>query len=248
MSARAVHVHHLPGCQPAPLAHYLKAFGVLRVVARQADADARGWWHGEAFHIATCLDRNALEMFFLETYSPTPLVAPWNGGSGFYPKDNATAVTLIENSIAPRLAQYRAAIASSRELLGAASEKPSPKEKPRLLAGARRAWRGPLLDWLDAAVVLDADGQPSYPPILGTGGNDGRLDFTNNFMQRVCSLFDCSQSTARPSARAHVQLRSCLFGENAPVLESAPAGMYLPGSGGGPNSGSGFAGRAAANP
>ncbi len=37
--------------------------------------------------------------------------------------------------------------------------------------------------------------------MLGTGGNDGRLDFTSNFMQRVVSLFDVESEagTAKPN-------------------------------------------------
>ena len=44
-----IHVHQLDGCAPAPLAHYLKALGILRLVAEQADRDARGWWDGDRF-------------------------------------------------------------------------------------------------------------------------------------------------------------------------------------------------------
>ena len=41
-----------------------------------------------------------------------------------------------------------------------------------------------------AGVVLDEKGEPKYPSLLGTGGNDGNLDFTNNAMQRLGELFD----------------------------------------------------------
>lgn len=71
-------VHKLNGCAPAPLAHYLKALGMLRLVAEQADPEARGWWAGERFLLATHLDEDELLGFFLERYEPTPLVAPWN--------------------------------------------------------------------------------------------------------------------------------------------------------------------------
>ena len=71
-------VHKLNGCAPAPLAHYLKALGMLRLVAEQADPEARGWWEGERFLLATHLDEDELLGFFLERYEPTPLVAPWN--------------------------------------------------------------------------------------------------------------------------------------------------------------------------
>ncbi len=83
-----MHVHHLRGCAPAPLAHYLKALGILRLVSEQADATARLWWQDEHACLATTLDESALIAFFAETYRPTPMVAPWNAGSGFYPKEN----------------------------------------------------------------------------------------------------------------------------------------------------------------
>ena len=60
-----IHVHQLDGCAPAPLAHYLKALGILRLVAEQADRDARSWWAGDDFRLATRLGREELEAFFL---------------------------------------------------------------------------------------------------------------------------------------------------------------------------------------
>jgi CRISPR-associated protein Csx17 len=77
-------LHRLDGCAPTPLAHYLKALGILRLVAEQADPEARGWWGGERFLFASSLNENELLAFFLERYAPTPLLAPWNGASGFF--------------------------------------------------------------------------------------------------------------------------------------------------------------------
>jgi CRISPR-associated protein Csx17 len=79
-----LHLHHLTGCAPTPLAHYLKALGVLRIVGEQKDRAARGWWQDEHFCLLTTLDRAELERFFLDEYKPTPLLAPWNGASGFF--------------------------------------------------------------------------------------------------------------------------------------------------------------------
>jgi len=86
----------LDGCAPTPLASYLKALGVLRLLSsptnsvadEAADPRARGWWKNERFHLRTTLACDELLRFFLEDYAPSPIVAPWNGGSGFYPKDN----------------------------------------------------------------------------------------------------------------------------------------------------------------
>lgn len=80
----------LDGCRPTPLASYLKALGVLRLVAEQADEKARGYWDGERFHLKTTLDRDGLRRFFLEDYAPTPIIAPWNGRGGFLEPDDAS--------------------------------------------------------------------------------------------------------------------------------------------------------------
>ena len=113
-----IHIHRLEGCAPTPLAHYLTAIGILRLVGEQADADARGWWDGESFILATVLDPDELLAFFLDQYEPTPFLAPWNGASGFFktwnPKTrklrnskNADALDTLLNNEAPRWEGFR---------------------------------------------------------------------------------------------------------------------------------------------
>ena len=73
----------LGGCAPIPLAHYLKALGVLRLVAEQADPKVTGFWIRDCFIMNSGkLDQKTLLGFFLRDYVPTPILAPWNGGSG----------------------------------------------------------------------------------------------------------------------------------------------------------------------
>lgn len=87
-------VHHLAGCCPLPLAYYLKAMGVLRLVAEQKDPGARLWWQDEHAVLSCRLDEEELMQFFLQKYRPTPIIAPWNAGSGFYEeKDVQDVVT-----------------------------------------------------------------------------------------------------------------------------------------------------------
>ena len=103
-----IHIHDLEGCAPAPMAHYLKALGILRLVAEQADAGARGWWEGDRFRLATSLSSEALIAYFRDAYVPTPLVAPWNGGTGFYPGDKKAqrAITGIRKHPSPRFGTW----------------------------------------------------------------------------------------------------------------------------------------------
>ncbi|MCS7080143.1 MAG: type I-U CRISPR-associated protein Csx17 [Chloracidobacterium sp.] len=333
-----MHLHVLKGCAPMPLANYLKALGILRLVGEQADPQARGWWDGERFCLLTKLSKEELEAFFLNQYEPTPLLSPWNKGCGFF-KANDHGLCPLENSTAHRFKRFRDGIEASRQLLDeiskadaviraikartkinksfqseeqrqllesaptyrnllqqlweqlkkpeiepderaklesalktiealthsvsspptkteaqklkasdgykwllAAAERHFKALKATLIPDCRRLWRGPHADWLSAAVVLDEDGSPDWPSLLGTGGNDGNLDFTNNFMQQIGSLFDLKSESGQPSDSAKSLLDDALWSIPANRLASAAIGQYQPGSAGGANSSTGFDG------
>ena len=241
-----MHRHHLRGCAPAPLAHYLKALGILRLVAEQADPGARLWWQDEHAWLATRLDLEALLTFLADQAAPTPMVAPWNGGSGFYPKDNPAGVSGVMAITHPRFAPYQAAIRWCQAACAGREESPKQDDKAALIARCRREWRDGLARWLAAAIVLDDELEPSYPALLGTGGNDGRLDFTNNLMQRWTELVD-SAGIATPAARR--LLRAAVIGDPAPGLMSGKAiGQFLPGGAGGANGTTGFDADSLLNP
>ncbi len=116
----------LRGCAPTPLASYLKALGVLRLVSspanhvsgKAADPHARGWWENECFHLRTTLGRDALLSFFLHDYAPSPIIAPWNGRAGFLEGDageessrgGALLMRAIEHSECRRLESMRSTV------------------------------------------------------------------------------------------------------------------------------------------
>ena len=78
----------LEGCSPEPLSSYLKALGVLRMLTESgADPGCKGYWEREQFVLITKLTEDEITHFFLDTYSPSQFVSPWNGSTGFYPKD-----------------------------------------------------------------------------------------------------------------------------------------------------------------
>lgn len=242
-----IHIHNLDGCAPVPLAHYLKALGILRLVAEQKDPEARGWWEGERFRLATRLSRDEIETFFQEQYIPTPLVAPWNGGTGFYPKDKKAgkAVQGILSSDNPRFLTYREAIEEARRLVGNRSEAPDKKEKADFLRLCLRDWRGPQREAMTAAVVLAGNDQPGYPSLLGTGFNDGRLDFTSNFMERLLDLIHPTKASKKSLLSGLVQ--ETLWGVTATGMSKGAIGQFLPGGAGGANSSTGPSGDAATN-
>ena len=100
----------LRGCTPEPLSSYLTSLGVLRLVSEQKDPDAKGCWENGCFCLDSELDEEDLVRFFLKEYIPTPIVAPWNGGSGFYEGDNTEGIDAIRDSTSPRFALYRETI------------------------------------------------------------------------------------------------------------------------------------------
>src|SRR5690554_4725509 len=242
----------LAGCTPEPLHSYLKALGVFRIVGEQLDPDAEGWWQGGVFHLRSRFGADELVEALFTQYTPTPIVAPWNGGSGFFPKDKQEALQAIEGSDEPRLALYRETIARARSILDRLGirEKPDKDEKPRILAECRAWFPDEAVAWLDAAYVLTSE-DPRSPPLLGTGGNDGRLEFSNNFMQRLLdalALGEQAASTRRGRSRdrhafAQAWLKHSLFGDGDPPLVSAAIGQYYPGGVGGPNATQGFEGQ-----
>jgi CRISPR-associated protein Csx17 len=151
----------------------------------------QGWWSGDVFRLRTKLNASALKDLFLKEYQPTPVAAPWNGGSGFFPKDNKVAIKQIGEGSAVRLAPFRATLDSCHSIVAEEqlTERPADAAKEKMLMACRNRLPDEALVWLDAVYVLTSDG-PRYPPLLGTGGNDGRLDFTNNLMQRLLDLID----------------------------------------------------------
>lgn len=236
----------LRGCAPVPLAAYLKALGILRLVSEQVDEQAKGWWKGGSFIVRSTFDKDGLIEFFLRDYKPTPLVTPWNGGSGFYPKDNQNALNAILEGKSSRFTQFRELIIFCKEILSDLSleEKPSGDDKPLLLQQCRNHFPDETLPWLDATFLLTDDG-PKYPPLLGTGGNDGRLDFVNNYMQRITELFDCNSGTPLPENEPI--LKASLFGAAWTDRSKSPIGQFDPGSAGGANAEAGFDGNSGIN-
>ena len=239
----------LDGCSPVPLANYLKALAVHRLVAEQRDTTARACWDGERFGLLTGIGGRALLDYFLYDYQPSPILAPWNGGSGFNANDKRqfAALQAVLTSDAPRFLPYAVAIKSAFDVLAKLGIAGKPEDrKAELIDACRGQLPDRALDWLDAVVVVTESG-PGYPPLLGTGGNDGRLEFTNNFMQRLAELFD--MQSGQPLATAESQLKAALFDSpTQQLLKDRAIGQFQPGNAGGVNSSTGYDSNSLINP
>lgn len=242
----------LRGCTPEPLSHYLKGLGVLRLlVEQQQDPQAKGYWHNNAFVLITNLTQDKLEAFFLYHYQPTPLVAPWNGSTGFYPKDVAQKKLLhsIQQAKSERLQIYGETIASAQKQVDALKLTVQPKdkeEKRRLLERLRNELPDEAVKWLDTCALVTG-GDLKFPPLTGTGGNDGNFEFSRTFMQQLQELIDFA--TGEPTANAVPLLKAALFDETLPVLPfSGKIGQFNPIAAGGANAAPGYDADSRVNP
>lgn len=247
----STHLHVLKGCSPTPLANYLKALGILRIVGEQTDKHARGWWEDETLRLLTKLSKEELEKFFLEEYEPTPIFNPWGGRSGYYSGSNEktarSALQAIEHSTDQRLSGFRDAIALVRTVIDeGGGQKPDKKNESIMLRRIATRIRGTGADWL-ASVVADIGDRFSKPAIFGSGGNEGSGSYTAAFLAAVveCVHNRAWDKTISPSLWSDGADRDRWDGSFRPYPEigkrkspkesvDAPFRQYLPGADGSP--------------
>ena len=253
-----LHDVELRGCTPEPLMSYLKALGIFRLVAEQTDPQARAWWRNDTFFLRSKLDREALKAFFLDEYRPTPIVSPWNGGGGFYPTSNSQskeAVGAIQSEDSCRLNEYRQVIDMSRRVLNDMSivKKPSDAEKKMILAKCRSLVSDASIPWLDTVYVLAGE-DVTFAPILGTGANDGNLDFAVTFMRNLIPSLTGVGIGKKPSKRTNPDdirngwLNISLFDQGNTPLHKGAVGQFNPGGVGAVNGTVGFQASPLSNP
>jgi CRISPR-associated protein Csx17 len=261
----------LPGCTPTPMASYLKALGIFRVLSEQcAGALTSCRWDGSIFVLQSKLSRKEIVDFFLNRYCPTPLVSPWNAGSGFYFQEGKSkekgqdgkkiktgirdqeteatrSVTSLQNSSGKRFSAYREMITQVKTHLNRTGRNcaPSEDEKKELFQNARNSFPDHLLDWLDAAFVFSGD-KLIPPPLLLSGGNEGNLDFSNTFIQNLLAVFD--KDTDASSESSESWLNNALFSEATQLVGDSSSGYFAPGIRGGANSTTGFSSKSHTNP
>jgi CRISPR-associated protein Csx17 len=224
----------------------MKAIGLLRIVSEQLDPDARGTWDDEAFTLIATPEGAALERFLLDRYQPLPVFNPWNSGAGFdaKSKDKAAGRTLdaVAATTEIRWEPARNVLRIAREVSAPFEAERSPDAKAQILRTLRARYPDDALIWLDAAVVVGRD-ELEFPRLLGTGGNDGRLDFSVNFLQRALDVVG-----PKPLMDREALLRDAFHGTADGRLSDVSIGQYAPANAGGVNASTGFEGLSLVNP
>ncbi|UED86308.1 type I-G CRISPR-associated protein Cas8g1/Csx17 [Streptomyces profundus] len=234
MSVRGV---GLQGMEAVSLADYLCALGVLRAVATQADPGATLAWRQGVPILDSTLSGENLVGWLSEEFTPSPIISPWNAGSGFNgngkSKEAERTLAAVEETTDPRLGPLREAVAVGRTVVAegrargwAGGTMWSEKHKTSLLTLCRNRLPENALPWLDAAFALDLE-DVSYNPLAGTGGNFRRQELSAGYLQQVLN------ATLDAHGRSLAWARSTLTGvEGAPYLRGA-VGQYDPGRVGG---------------
>lgn len=228
----------LSGLHPRPLATYLAALGVLRICARQQSPQTRGAFSAQGFVLEGVEEQELLELL-LERWVPTPILTPWNNASGFYESSKgrpaASAMSSLSRSKLARLGPLLRAIEDVRKVIASAGYSSAPKdeEKARFMSRLRGILPDDAVAWLDAVSAVDGD-DARMMPLLGSGGNEGVLDYSGLYLR---SLVETLLSDRSHSERL---LASVLFGRTTNGLLERPGGQFDPGTAGGFNTGPGF--------
>lgn len=220
--------------------------------------------------LRSTLDRDELLAFFLERYEPAPIVVPWGGAAGFFFEEGKTNekdasgkkiktgvrnvateatrfLSAIEESRAVRFAELRSAIETSRAVLTemGLNEAPTEDAKHQLIHRLRSVLSDAAIAWMDATVFTTSE-RLAFPPLLGSGGNDGKLSFAKQMMGLLAELFDLDTGSPQPLSRTW--LEAALFETQHPGLVPLLMGQFDPGAWGGLNAGPGFDGAPRASP
>jgi CRISPR-associated protein Csx17 len=247
---------YMTNCKTEPFGSALKALGVMKIIGEQKDPDIESYWENGELRINTVLTKEEITEFFLNEYSPTPILAPWLSQSGFWPTFESPFMESIVESGQSRFDSFRDNVVKIRSIINQIAQaegftqsdlqnKKKSKDfrsrnKEKLITMCRNQLEDSYVYWSDAAVVINADGIAKYPPINGTGGNDARLEFTHTFIEMVASMllklddehnYDISSSL----------LNNSLFGTFTDNLRTnISVGKFIPGLTGGLNQGEGI--------
>ena len=226
----------LPAIAPQPLSAYLAALGLLRMLGTQYGRPVRGAFTSRGFELSG-IPADGLTQFLLERWSPSPVFTPWNNASGFYVSSKGqqakAVIELIAASGSPRLDAMRRAIRVIQGLLKGDSA-PSDEAKARFIGQLRSSLPDEAIVWIDAVSVVAGD-EVKMMPLLGTGGNEGVLDYSGLYLRSL-------QETvlAKDPSASQDLLQAALFGTLTNRLLERPGGQFDPGSAGGFNTGPGF--------
>ena len=246
----------LSNCSTEPFGSALKALGSFRLIGEQKDSNIRSYWKNGTFMIETSLSQEEIMKFFMEEYSPTPILAPWLNQSGFWAGFESPEMKSIMKSDEKRFEPYKKSVEKIRSIIKDIAEEQGikiselndkkkakefkDKNKEKLIIMCRNQLEDRYVYWSDAAVLINSEGFPKYPPINGSGGNDARLEFTHTFIAMIANVLLNLDDKSKYSISSEL-LSNSLFGTFTKNLKNnISVGKFMPGLTGGLNQGEGI--------
>jgi len=221
---KQIYIHKLNGCAPVPLANYLKAIAVLRIVCQQLDEDARGWWKNDTFHLATSASRIGLLEFFLHEYEPAAILSPWNKGSSL--TRNSALIKKIVGSKSTRFRQMKRGIKAAQKAIESCNDT---KDKNNMLSKQYLMARDTYREWLHTSNIMTEEGNKRCSPLLGSGGNDGRLEFSCCYIMNLAKLYDLDDGS--PQKGTMNCINAALFDDCSYSQVEGTMGQFKPAGG-----------------
>ena len=206
----------MDGCVPKDMLSYMKALGILKAIAERRDGNAQGFWrNGDQWVVRSALDKDAALAFFMNEWQPTPIMSPWNADGVLQPGKAKDAKEALNRVIA-RFDDWRTVVEKSESALNEAKSIPDKDKKIWILRKCRNEFPDSALEWFDAVFVLTDDSSgASFPPLFGSGGNDGRLEMGT---KHVLCVEQCLLNQNR--AESEGLLESALFASNSPSIKN----------------------------
>ena len=183
-----LHLHILKGCSPEPLAFYLKALGIMRLIVEQGRSRSTRLVAGRQLCLLSRLSRDELEKFSWR-HMPHSSLQPLGAGQAImkaHPKDCSKCIGCyrsINNGTACDLPRGHID-RSSRNSAWWRRKADSEQAKAAMMSNIRMQLRGTGIDWLNT-VVADLGDTFRGPAILGTGGNEGSGSYTAAFLAAI---------------------------------------------------------------
>lgn len=152
---------------------WIKALGVLRLLQHVPLRQPRLGWLGAH----ACIEDLSVDQVLMlpSLFRPTPVFSPWNSGNADYGLQVAESLVKVFPTL---IGDARRAVVSSRY-----------PTKSEVVRHARNTASDEALDWIDACLWETREEELFFNGILGSGGNEGRLDYSRAYLRAVESLY-----------------------------------------------------------
>ncbi len=217
--------YRLGGVGVQPLGNYLAGLGLLRLVNRTIDPQAKAFWRAGEFWLQTKIPQEDLVVQLVDSYTALHIINPWNKAAGI--SIDGTVATFtglfadLQVSDCRRLEGLTALLKDVLWVVGTHPIVKNATDKPIQVAVLKSQITDPdWREWCESAIVevqeTDKKGKVTeklkYPALLGTGGNVGPTDLAVNYYDALKIVFDLATVEGTPVKQAIAMFSEAILG------------------------------------